>query len=112
MNDTPHERIAQLEERIEALAESAERCRKIIVFARIAIGAGAVLLAAVLLSVVDRAAIVGAIAAVIGGIVAFGSNKSTLERILADIQAAEAQRNELIGAIDLRSVDTTRHLPA
>jgi hypothetical protein len=105
MNDAPHDQIAQLEERIEHLSDSAERCRKIILFSKIVIAAGFVLLPAVVFGFVDRAAMVGAIAAVIGGIVAFGSNTTTLNRILADIAAAEARRNELIGAIPLRKVE-------
>ncbi len=104
--DTPHDRIAQLEERIEILSESAERCRKIILFSKIVIAIGLVLLPAVLFGFVDRAAMVGAIAAVIGGIVAFGSNTTTLNRIMADIAQAEALRNELIGSIALRQVET------
>jgi hypothetical protein len=109
MTGDPHDQITRLEERIEALADSAERCRKIILFSRIVIGIGLVLLPAVMFGVVDRAAMVGAIAAVIGGIVAFGSNTSTLNRIMADIAAAEALRNELIGRIDLRPVEAPLH---
>jgi hypothetical protein len=105
MNDAPHNEIERLEERIELLSDSAERCRKIILFSKLVIVIGAVLLPAVVLGLVDRTAMVGAIAALIGGIVAFGSNTSTLNRITADIAAAEALRNELIGRIALREVE-------
>ena len=42
--------------------------------------------------------------AVIGGIVLLGSNRSTLEQSATALKAAEAQRAELIGRIDLRVV--------
>ena len=47
---------------------------------------------------------IGAISAVIGGTVVFGSNTSTSKQAAADIKAAEALRAELIGKINLRLV--------
>jgi hypothetical protein len=47
---------------------------------------------------------VGAFAAMIGGVVLLGSNRSTLQQSTAAMQAAEAQRAALIGEIDLRVV--------
>jgi hypothetical protein len=47
---------------------------------------------------------VGAIAAVIGGTVVFGSNTSTLKQITAEIRAAEVYRSELISRLHLRVV--------
>jgi hypothetical protein len=52
----------------------------------------------------DPAVMIAALAAVIGGIVLLGSNGSTAEEASADLAAAEAERAELIGAIDLRLV--------
>jgi hypothetical protein len=52
----------------------------------------------------DSMAMVGAIAAVIGGTVVFGSNTSTSKQAAADIKAAEALRAELIDKINLRLV--------
>ena len=49
-------------------------------------------------------AMVGAISAVIGGIVVFGSNTSTSKQAAAAIRAAEAVRAELIGKINPRLV--------
>jgi hypothetical protein len=48
--------------------------------------------------------LIGAIAAIIGGIVFFGSNVSTRDQLTAERAAAEAQRVELIGKIDLHLV--------
>ena len=47
---------------------------------------------------------IGSIAAVLGGIVALGSNVSTLRQTTAAISEAEQLRLDLIGRIDLRVV--------
>ncbi|MGB9352352.1 MAG: hypothetical protein WCB61_20965 [Pseudolabrys sp.] len=47
---------------------------------------------------------IGALAAIIGGVVVFGSNLATSKQTLAAMKDAEAKRTELIGMIDLRSV--------
>jgi hypothetical protein len=103
----PADRIAPLEEKIERLAETAERCRKIIVGAKLAIAGGAVALAVTVLGLVtfNPTVLVGGLAAVIGGIVAAGSNMTTRDQTLAAIAQAEAQRAALIEGIDLRLVE-------
>jgi hypothetical protein len=58
----------------------------------------------------DPTAMIGAIAAVIGGVVVFGSNSSTSKQTAAAMKAADAQRAELIGMIDLRSVGSRNGL--
>jgi hypothetical protein len=100
------EQISRLEDEIEDSGKSIERCRKIIVVSKAAIAIGAILIVAMMLGLMmfDPMAMTGAIAAVIGGIVMFGSNSSTLQQTDAAMKTAEAQRAELIGKIDLRVV--------
>jgi hypothetical protein len=104
----PRDEIARLEAQIEALADSAERCRKIILFSKAAIALGVVLMLAVVLAPIrlDPTVLVVAIAAVIGGIVGLGSNVRTLQQMAAAMQSAEALRAELIDEIALRTVET------
>jgi hypothetical protein len=104
--DDRADEISQLEARIEELAEIAERCRKIILVSRAAIAGSVGLLLVMMLGLFgsSQVAAIGSIAVVLGGIVSLGSNVSTLRQTLAAISAAEAQRSELIGRIDLRVV--------
>jgi hypothetical protein len=104
--DDPTDEISDIEERIEALAEAAERCRKFILASKIAIGAGAALLVVAVLGLFGAglSAFLGSIALILGGIVSLGSNISTLRQTEAAINAAEALRARLIGGIDLRLV--------
>lgn len=106
IGNEPREDIARLEERIEYLAVRLENCRKFALVARIAIGAGIVIFAVSLLGVIrfDIAAIVIAIAAVIGGVVLLGSNSTTANEVKAEIAEAEAARAAFIGTIRLRVV--------
>jgi len=98
--------IESLEARIEALSAKIESCRKFRLAARIAIAGGAVLLIALMVRAVafDAAAMGAGIAAMLGGIVLLGSNRSTEEEASAQRAAAEAERAMLIGQIELRVV--------
>jgi hypothetical protein len=75
-------------------------------FSKFAIAAGGVWIGAYLLGVVrfEPATIVAALAAIIGGVVVFGSNLTTSKQTTAAIKAAETQRAELIDMLDPRSV--------
>jgi hypothetical protein len=101
--DAVREEIAQLEARIESLTDSIERCRKISLFARFVLAAGAAWIALMLLRLLPFApfSIVGAIAAVLGGTVLVGSNGSTWNQMLASRTTAEMRRRELIDRIAL-----------
>jgi len=108
MNDDGdlHEQILHTEARIEELTDIIERCRKIILISKVAIAAGGILILAIIIGAVgfDPTVLIGAIAAVIGGIVVFGSNTSTLKQTSTAMKAAEAHRTELISRMDLRVV--------
>jgi len=52
----------------------------------------------------DAAAMIGAMAAVIGGVVMLGSTTSTSGQLAAAVKDAEARRAELIGTINPRVV--------
>jgi hypothetical protein len=105
-DDDPHAQISQLEARIEDLAERIERCRKIIVAAKIVIALGAVTLLLLLIGAVrfDPVVMMAAVIAFIGGIVVLGTNTSTAKQMAADMARAEAQRSSLIDRLDLRLV--------
>jgi hypothetical protein len=98
--------IAELEARIEALAEIAERCRKFILASKAAVAGGVALLLVALLGLFGAggSAALGSIALVLGAIVSLGSNVSTLRQTEAAINAAEARRSDLISGIDLHVV--------
>ena len=104
--DDSTDEIATIEARIEELAEVSERCRKIILASKIAIVAGFVLLLLTMLGLFGSGQVtaLGSIALILGGIVSFGSNVSTLRQTAEAIGAAERLRSELIGRIDLRVV--------
>ena len=106
MADSAHEQIARLEGEIEALAEAAARCAKIAVAARLAIGAGGVLFAAILLRLIyaDALPLIVAATLAMGGIVLYGSNRTTANQIAARIADAERLRAELISDIELTLV--------
>jgi hypothetical protein len=107
--------IARIEARIETLSEQIERCRKIALAARIAIGGGAAWIALVIVSLIpfEAGSVIAAIAAVLGGAVLLGSNSSTWTETAAALHASEALRMDLIGRMQLRLVgdDATRALP-
>lgn len=107
MSDSgPHDRIEDLELQIEALAADIERCRKISLAAKLAIGIGGVWLAAIILGVVwpDATGLLASMASMIAGVVVLGSNATTWQEAEAKQEAAEALRRELIGRIELRLV--------
>lgn len=106
MNGDPREEIVRLEARIEGLAARIENCRKFILAGRVAVAGGAIVLIAMLFGAIrfNPAVMASAVAAVLGGIVAAGSNSSTAKEAANEITAAEASRKALIELIDLHAV--------
>jgi len=107
MSDTdPRDEIEHLEAQIDVLAARLESCRKFILVARIALVAGAVLLAATLLGAIsyDPRLLLAAITALLAGIVVWGSNDSTARETTKELAAAEAERSALIGTLDFHVV--------
>jgi hypothetical protein len=101
----PHDQVESLEERIERLADAIERCRKFILAGRIAIGTGGLWLLAALVGLLPGAgSLIGATAALIGGIVTFGTNIATLNELRNHLAAAERLRAQTIERMELRSV--------
>jgi hypothetical protein len=109
----PREEIDELELRIEELAEALERCRKFTLAPKIAIVVGALLTTATLLGFLTFTpmAMLGGVAALLGGIVVYGSNGSTSDEFTKSPRDAEARRAALVGRLDIRLVDVppTRH---
>jgi hypothetical protein len=101
-----HEQILHIEAYIEELTAVMQSCRKIILISKAAIAAGGTLILAIIMGAVgfDPTVMIGAIAAVIGGTVVFGSNTSTLKQTTTEMKAAEAHRAGLISRMDLRVV--------
>jgi hypothetical protein len=100
-----HQQIVDLEAEIEELSHAAERCRKIMIVGRVAIAAGVLLLAALVIGLVrsEPMALIAAITASLAGIALFGSNRSTLQEIDRAVRAHEAHRAEMIDKMDLRA---------
>src|SRR5215217_9384658 len=89
------ELISDLEAEIDALRDAAERCRKIDMAAKAAMGIGVALLLVAFLWFSASALVVG-IAAILGSIALVGSNRGTLGEIITGIRMAEERRAEVI----------------
>ena len=102
----PSDQIARIESDIEQLAETLDGCRKAMLFSKVVITAGGIWILAYFLGVIrfDPTAMIASIAAIIGGVVVFGSNSSTSLETTAAMKVAETQRAELIDMIDLRAI--------
>jgi hypothetical protein len=103
------DQIARIESHIEQFAKTLDGCRKAMLFSKVAIAAGGIWMLAYFLGAIrfDPTTMIGAIAAVIGGVVVFGSNSSTSKQTTAAMKAAETHRAELIDMIDPQAIGTS-----
>jgi hypothetical protein len=106
LEEDPSAQISRLEAEIERLGAVAESCRKVILAAKVVIAGGALVLLVCLTGLINADQIVAfaAVAAILGGIVAAGSNSRTLHESAANMRAAEARRAALIGALPFSAV--------
>ncbi|MGB6588948.1 MAG: hypothetical protein WBE93_23665, partial [Pseudolabrys sp.] len=96
------DQIARLEADIEQLADSIDRCRKAMLLSKIAIAGGGICMVAYFLVPIgfDPTILIGALAAIIGGVVILGSNVGTSKQAMAAMKDAQTQRANLIDTID------------
>ncbi len=104
--------IEELEAQIETLSVTIEQSRKLDRLAKLMISGSAIWLALLLVRVLPFALFgyIIAIAALISGIVLFGSNASTWRQSESDRDRAERLRMDLIDALDLSDVNERRRL--
>lgn len=109
-DDDLHDQIARIEADIEHLADGLDRCRKAMLISKVAIAAGGIFILAYFLGALsfDPALLIGALAAIIGGVVVFGSNLTTSKQITAAMKATEIRRAELIDMVNPRAVSARR----
>ena len=105
-NDDLADRISRLEDEIERLARISEGCRKFILIAKVSVGLGALMLVATVIRLIgfDPVVFVGSIAAILGGLVVAGSNRTTLNQARETARSAEHLRAELIDQIQFRDL--------
>ena len=106
----PRDEIVRLEERIEELAAKIESCRKFILASRISVAGGSLVLVGMLFGVIvfNPAMMAGAVAALLGGITVWGSNRSTSQQAAKELTLAESHRSVLIEKMALGDVTSLR----
>src|SRR5260370_6117084 len=99
-----HQEILHIEAHIEELADVIESCRKFIFISKVAIAAGGTLILAIIIGAVgfDPTLMIGALAAVIGGTVGFGSNTSTFKQTTTALKPAQGPKAEVTSTKVLR----------
>ena len=108
-----HDEIVHIEDRIEQLTGKIESCRKLILASRIIVAGGACVLTGMLFGAIrfDPGAMAAAVAALLGGIAVWGSNRSTAQEATNELTISAADRSMLIQKMDLKDVTPARALP-
>ena len=98
--------ISRIEDQIEELAEISERCRKIILVSKAAIGCGVALPVFMMLClfVSNQVVAIGSIGAVLGGLVSLGSNGVGLGNAFIGTESFAGQRFEFLEAREFAKV--------
>ena len=111
MNDHIRERIASLEKAGEAVAETLESCRKAALLAQSGMAIGALAFAIGLFGIVQIpvAVMLAAFAAMIGGFVLYGSNRSTRMEAEQKAQALQRERAQWIDKLELFDAGASLH---
>ena len=112
-NDDPRDQVVRLEALIEELTAKIENCRKFILASRIATWGGGVVLFAMLFGLMrfNPGIMTGAIAALLGGIAAWGSNSSTAKEPANELAVAEVDRSRLITKLNPRAIPQNHAMP-
>jgi hypothetical protein len=99
--------VSRLEVEIEQLAETIQSCQNIMWISKLAIAFGILWVAALGTGVLSPGplSLIGPIAAVLYGIVGYGSNLTTLRQSMGKMRQAEAARRALISTIDFQTID-------
>ena len=106
----PNDEVVRLEERIEDLAEKIESCRKFMLASRIAVAGGVLVFSGMLFGAIrfDPGIMAAAVAALLGGIAVWGSNRSTAKQAANELALAESDRSVLISNMALGDVTPLR----
>ncbi len=102
--------VAEIEAELDALADAAERSRKLALAGRVAAAIGAPTALAALSGLVGLSptAFVAGLTAALGGVALAGSSAGSLAQTRAEIAALEARRRALIDGLSLQVVDADR----
>jgi hypothetical protein len=106
-DDESQIRRAEIEERIDALRDTIESCRKGMLGSRIAIFVGGVFFVVNLVGLISLPSLLVALLSftgIIAGIVWLGANKTSREQALASLRAAQAEWRAATDAIDMSTV--------
>lgn len=107
-----HDEIVRIEGRIEQLTEKIESCRKLILASRIAVASSAVALTGLLFGAIrfDPGVMAAAVAALLGGIAVWGSNRSTAQEATRELNSSEVDRSMLIQKMNPRDITPLKEL--